>query len=51
MEGVPHGAHGLVDERELGLLMAGITDTDKPHSEAEIEANLAKTRASAAKEA
>jgi simple sugar transport system ATP-binding protein len=39
------------DERELGLLMAGITDTDKPHSEAEIEANLAKTRASAAKEA
>jgi simple sugar transport system ATP-binding protein len=39
------------DERELGLLMAGITDTDKPHSEAEIEANLAKKRASAAKEA
>ncbi|PHP28598.1 ABC transporter ATP-binding protein [Limimaricola cinnabarinus] len=39
------------DERELGLLMAGITDTDKPHSEAEIEANLAKTRASVAKEA
>ncbi|MGR3464140.1 ABC transporter ATP-binding protein [Limimaricola sp.] len=39
------------DERELGLLMAGITDTDTPHSEAEIEANLAKKRASAAKEA
>ena len=39
------------DERELGLLMAGITDTDKPHSEAEIEANLARKRASAAKEA
>ncbi len=39
------------DERELGLLMAGITDTDKPHSAAEIEANLAKKRASAEKEA
>ncbi|WP_341211241.1 ABC transporter ATP-binding protein [uncultured Limimaricola sp.] len=39
------------NERELGLLMAGITDTDKPHSEAEIEANLARKRASATKEA
>ena len=29
------------DEKELGLLMAGITDTDKPHSVAEVEANLA----------
>ncbi|MCX7561065.1 ABC transporter ATP-binding protein [Sulfitobacter sp. F26204] len=30
------------DEKELGLLMAGITDTDAPHSVAEVEANLAK---------
>ncbi|MGR3485345.1 MAG: ABC transporter ATP-binding protein [Paracoccaceae bacterium] len=30
------------DERELGLLMAGITDTDAPHSAAEVEANLAR---------
>ncbi|MEO0938153.1 MAG: ABC transporter ATP-binding protein [Pseudomonadota bacterium] len=29
------------DEKELGLMMAGITDTDTPHSVAEIEANLA----------
>ncbi|SEM74687.1 ABC transporter ATP-binding protein [Palleronia pelagia] len=29
------------DERELGLLMAGITDTDKDHSVDEIEENLA----------
>ena len=29
------------DEKELGLLMAGITDTDTPHSVAEIEENLA----------
>ena len=29
------------DEQELGLLMAGITDTDKPHSIEEVEANLA----------
>ncbi|TRD21541.1 ABC transporter ATP-binding protein [Palleronia caenipelagi] len=29
------------NERELGLLMAGITDTDREHSVAEIEANLA----------
>ncbi len=28
-------------ERELGLLMAGITDTAKPHSDAEVERNLA----------
>ncbi|WP_172299035.1 ABC transporter ATP-binding protein [Pseudoruegeria sp. HB172150] len=32
------------DERELGLLMAGITDTDKSHSHAEIEANLAQSQ-------
>ena len=30
-------------ERELGLLMAGITDTDTAHPVAEVEANLAKT--------
>ncbi|MBJ3763951.1 ABC transporter ATP-binding protein [Maribius pontilimi] len=30
------------DERELGLMMAGITDTDKDHSVKDIEANLAK---------
>lgn len=29
------------DEKELGLLMAGITDTDRPHSIEEVEANLA----------
>jgi general nucleoside transport system ATP-binding protein len=29
------------DEKELGLLMAGITDTDAPHSIEEIEDNLA----------
>jgi simple sugar transport system ATP-binding protein len=29
------------DEKELGLLMAGITDTDRPHSVQEVEANLA----------
>ncbi|WP_370402336.1 ABC transporter ATP-binding protein [Sulfitobacter sp. JB4-11] len=29
------------DEKELGLLMAGITDTDAPHSIEEVEANLA----------
>jgi len=29
------------DEKELGLLMAGITDTDAPHSIQEIEDNLA----------
>ncbi len=29
------------DEGELGLLMAGITDTDQPHSVAEVEARLA----------
>lgn len=33
------------DEKELGLLMAGITDTDKPHSVAEIEENLAHVHA------
>ncbi len=39
------------DERELGLLMAGITDTDVEHSMAEIEANLAHTHGDASKEA
>ena len=29
------------DEKELGLLMAGITETDRPHSVAEVEDNLA----------
>jgi general nucleoside transport system ATP-binding protein len=29
------------DEKELGLLMAGITDTDRPHSVAEVEDSLA----------
>jgi simple sugar transport system ATP-binding protein len=29
------------NEKELGLLMAGITDTDTPHSVEEVEANLA----------
>ncbi|EKE45572.1 ribose import ATP-binding protein [Oceaniovalibus guishaninsula JLT2003] len=31
------------DERELGLLMAGITDTDRPVATAEVEANLARS--------
>ncbi|GGX65121.1 heme ABC transporter ATP-binding protein [Tateyamaria omphalii] len=38
------------DEKELGLLMAGITDTDKPHTMAEIEANLAHAHGNASKE-
>ncbi|MEH6646114.1 ABC transporter ATP-binding protein [Sulfitobacter sp.] len=29
------------DEKELGLLMAGITDTQKPHTVEEVQANLA----------
>ncbi|PZX18379.1 nucleoside ABC transporter ATP-binding protein [Palleronia aestuarii] len=29
------------DERELGLMMAGITDTDRGHTHAEVEGNLA----------
>jgi ABC-type uncharacterized transport system ATPase subunit len=29
------------DEKELGLLMAGITDTNKPHTVEEVQANLA----------
>ncbi|MGR3757255.1 MAG: ABC transporter ATP-binding protein [Tranquillimonas sp.] len=37
-ERLPHET----DERELGLLMAGITDTDRPHDAAEVEANLAR---------
>ncbi len=32
------------DERELGLLMAGITDTEAEHSVDEVAANLAKTQ-------
>ncbi|WP_373354681.1 ABC transporter ATP-binding protein [Pseudoroseicyclus sp. CXY001] len=38
------------DAGELGLLMAGITDTDSPHSAAEVEAALARRSGSAAKE-
>ncbi len=38
------------NEKELGLLMAGITDTDVPHSVAEIEANLAHVTGDASKE-
>ncbi|WP_025052156.1 ABC transporter ATP-binding protein [Sulfitobacter noctilucae] len=38
------------DEKELGLLMAGITDTDAPHSVAEVEANLAHVHGNASKE-
>ncbi|WP_018304268.1 ABC transporter ATP-binding protein [Wenxinia marina] len=38
------------DARELGLLMAGITDTDRPHDAAEVEAQLARAGGSAAKE-
>ncbi|MEL6211862.1 MAG: heme ABC transporter ATP-binding protein, partial [Pseudomonadota bacterium] len=38
------------NEKELGLLMAGITDTDAPHSVAEIEANLAHAHGDASKE-
>ena len=33
------------DEKELGLLMAGITDTDAPHSVREIQDNLAHATA------
>lgn len=36
---------GETDEKELGLLMAGITDTDEPHSVEEIEENLAHAAA------
>lgn len=38
------------DERELGLLMAGVTDTKAPHSLEEVEENLAHSHGSAAKE-
>ena len=38
------------DEKELGLLMAGITDTDAPHSVEEIEENLAHTHGDPHKE-
>ena len=41
---------GETDEKELGLLMAGITDTDAPHSVAEIEENLAHVSGDASKE-
>ena len=38
------------DEKELGLLMAGITDTDTPPDISEIEDNLARARGDASKE-
>jgi len=38
------------DEKELGLLMAGITDTDRDHSVEEVEANLAHAGGDASKE-
>jgi simple sugar transport system ATP-binding protein len=38
------------DEKELGLLMAGITDTQSEHSLAEIEGNLAHHHGDASKE-
>ena len=38
------------DEKELGLLMAGITDTENEHSVAEVEANLARVGGDASKE-
>jgi len=38
------------DEKELGLLMAGITDTETEHSVAEVEANLARAGGDASKE-
>ncbi len=38
------------DEKELGLLMAGITDTENEHSVAEVEANLARAGGDASKE-
>jgi len=34
------------DEKELGLLMAGITDTEAPHEIEEVEQNLARAAAS-----
>ncbi|EAR52402.1 sugar ABC transporter, ATP-binding protein [Oceanicola granulosus HTCC2516] len=42
---------GETDEKELGLLMAGITDTEREHSLAEVEAQLAHTSGRAGKEA
>ncbi len=41
---------GETDEKELGLLMAGITDTDRPHSVEEVEQNLAHAGGDARKE-
>ena len=41
---------GQTDEKELGLLMAGITDTDQPPDLAEIEANLANVSGNPHKE-
>ncbi|SFD99550.1 nucleoside ABC transporter ATP-binding protein [Sulfitobacter brevis] len=38
------------DEKELGLLMAGITDTDRDHSVEEVEANLAHAGGDTSKE-
>jgi len=38
------------DEKELGLLMAGITDTDREHSVKEVEQNLARARGNPRKE-
>ena len=37
----PRATTNQTDEKELGLLMAGITDTDSPHSMGEIQDNLA----------
>jgi general nucleoside transport system ATP-binding protein len=41
---------GETDEKELGLLMAGITDTDHDHSVEEVEQNLAHAGGDASKE-
>ncbi len=41
---------GETDVKELGLLMAGITDTDRPHAVAEVEAKLAFAGGDASKE-
>ncbi|KAA9005206.1 ABC transporter ATP-binding protein [Histidinibacterium aquaticum] len=38
-------------EQELGLLMAGITDTDRTHDHSEVEAQLAERHGAAGKEA
>ena len=41
---------GATDEKELGLLMAGITDTEQPHDVDEVERNLAHAGGNASKE-